>query len=62
MHVAIDQAGKDQTTAVVDGFGRRWQPAFADRRDRRAADRDMAVVDDCVGGDDGADDHTVEGC
>ena len=60
MHVAIDQPGQDQLAAVIDGLVRGRRRALADRGDRLAAHRDVAVRDDGVAGDHLADDHPIE--
>jgi len=45
---------------VIDGPMRRRRRALADRGDRLAAHRDVAVRDDGVAGDHLADDHPIE--
>ena len=58
--MTIDQSGQNELAAVIDGVDRGWRCTFADRRDRLAAHRDVAVRHDGITGDQLADDHPVE--
>jgi hypothetical protein len=60
VHVTVDQSGQNELAAVIDGVDRGRRCTFADRRDRLAAHRDVAVRYDGITGDQLADDHSVE--
>ena len=56
----VDQPGQDQPPGMIERFARGRRRTLADRGDGLAAQRDIAVAQDGLGGDHVALDHAIE--